>query len=43
VCVRRERDENRLKPAAARLFGFSVVYLFIIFAGLLIDGGLLPP
>jgi len=43
VRVWSERDENRLKPAAARLFGFSIVYLFMVFAGLLIDGGLLPP
>ena len=35
--VRSERDSGRAEHAAGRLFGFSILYLFIVFAALLID------
>jgi protoheme IX farnesyltransferase len=39
--LRGERDEERAAGAARRLFAFSILYLFILFAVLLIEGGLL--
>src|SRR6266849_3430891 len=38
--LRGERDEERAAAAAKRLFAFSILYLFILFAVLLIEGGL---
>jgi heme o synthase len=38
--VRTERSGARAERAAKRLFAFSIFYLFILFAALLIDGGL---
>jgi protoheme IX farnesyltransferase len=35
-----EREGERAKRAAHELFGYSIVYLFVLFAALLIDGGL---
>jgi protoheme IX farnesyltransferase len=39
--LRGERDDERAAGAAKRLFAFSILYLFILFAVLLIEGGLL--
>jgi protoheme IX farnesyltransferase len=36
-----ERDAQRARQAAHRLFGFSILYLFVIFAALLIAAGFL--
>jgi heme o synthase len=41
VRLRGERDAVRARHAAHRLFGFSILYLFMIFAALLIETGLL--
>jgi protoheme IX farnesyltransferase len=38
--LRSERDGQRSRQAAQRLFGFSILYLFIVFAALLIEAGL---
>jgi protoheme IX farnesyltransferase len=38
--LHREHDEKRAGQAAKRLFAFSILYLFILFAVLLIEGGL---
>jgi protoheme IX farnesyltransferase len=38
--VRRERQGERADTAAKQLFGFSILYLFLLFAVLLIEGGL---
>ncbi len=38
--LRGERDAQRARHAAHRLFGFSILYLFIVFAALLIEAGL---
>jgi protoheme IX farnesyltransferase len=37
--LRSERDGQRGRQAAQRLFGFSILYLFIVFAALLIEAG----
>jgi protoheme IX farnesyltransferase len=37
--LRGEREGNRADRAAGRLFAFSILYLFIVFAALLIDAG----
>jgi protoheme IX farnesyltransferase len=37
--LRSERDGQRSRQAAQRLFGFSILYLFIVFAALLIEAG----
>ena len=37
--LRGEREARRAHRAAGRLFGFSIVYLFIVFAALLIEAG----
>jgi len=37
--LRSERDSQRGRQAAQRLFGFSILYLFIVFAALLIEAG----
>lgn len=43
VAVLREKDETR-EPAARRLFGVSILYLFVLFAGLMIEHlAALPP
>jgi protoheme IX farnesyltransferase len=43
VAVLRETDETR-EPAARRLFGVSILYLFMLFAGLMVERLLgLPP
>lgn len=43
VAVMRERDEVR-EPAARRLFGVSILYLFVLFAGLMAERLMgLPP
>jgi len=39
--LRGERDEERAAGAAKRLFAFSILYLFTLFAVLLIEGVLL--
>ena len=39
--LRGERDEERAAGAAKRLFAFSILYLFVLFAVLLIEGVLL--
>jgi protoheme IX farnesyltransferase len=39
--LRGERDDERAAAAAKRLFAFSILYLFVLFAVLLIEGGLL--
>jgi len=39
--LRSERDAQRERQAAQRLFGFSILYLFIGFAALLVEAGLL--
>ena len=39
--LRSERDAQRGRQAAQRLFGFSILYLFIVFAALLIEAGFL--
>ncbi|HEX4079226.1 MAG TPA: heme o synthase [Rhizomicrobium sp.] len=36
VCVLRETDEAH-EPAARRLFGVSILYLFVLFAGLILE------
>jgi protoheme IX farnesyltransferase len=38
--LRSARDERQARQAAQRLFGFSILYLFIVFAALLIEAGL---
>jgi protoheme IX farnesyltransferase len=39
----RERDEIR-EPAARRLFGVSIIYLFVLFAALMVEHLMgLPP
>jgi protoheme IX farnesyltransferase len=38
--VRAEQSGERAERAAKRLFAFSILYLFVLFAVLLIDGGL---
>jgi heme o synthase len=38
--VRRERQGERADTAAKQLFGFSILYLFLLFAVLLVEGGL---
>jgi heme o synthase len=38
--VRRERDSELGERAAQQLFAFSIVYLFVLFAVLLVEGGL---
>ena len=38
--VRRERDGELAERAAQQLFVFSIVYLFVLFAVLLVEGGL---
>jgi protoheme IX farnesyltransferase len=38
--VRSEREGERAERAAQHLFGFSILYLFVLFAVLLIEGGL---
>ncbi len=38
--VRGEREGKRADRAAQRLFGFSIVYLFVLFAALLIERGI---
>jgi protoheme IX farnesyltransferase len=35
-----EREGDRAKRAAHELFGYSIIYLFVLFAALLVDGGL---
>jgi protoheme IX farnesyltransferase len=43
IAVLRETDETR-EPAARRLFGVSILYLFVLFAGLMVERLLgLPP
>jgi protoheme IX farnesyltransferase len=43
VAVLRERDQVR-EPAARRLFGVSILYLFVLFAGLIVEHVMgLPP
>jgi protoheme IX farnesyltransferase len=37
--VRREREGERAERAAHRLFAFSILYLFVLFAVLLVEGG----
>jgi heme o synthase len=37
VCVRGEQEGERADDAARRLFAFSILYLFVVFAALLID------
>ena len=37
--LRSERDGKRADRAALRLFAFSILYLFIVFAALLIEAG----
>jgi protoheme IX farnesyltransferase len=37
--LRSARDERQARQAAQRLFGFSILYLFIVFAALLIEAG----
>ena len=37
--LRVEREGARAERAAGRLFAFSIIYLFVLFAVLLIDGG----
>jgi protoheme IX farnesyltransferase len=43
ACVLREKDETR-EPAARRLFGASIAYLFLLFAALIAEHalGLVP-
>jgi heme o synthase len=38
--LRAERDDKRADEAAKQLFAFSILYLFILFAVLLVEGGL---
>ena len=38
--LRGEREGKRAHRAAGRLFGFSILYLFAIFAALLVDAGI---
>jgi protoheme IX farnesyltransferase len=38
--VRREREGARAERAANQLFAFSILYLFVLFAVLLVEGGL---
>jgi protoheme IX farnesyltransferase len=38
--VHTEKSGERAERAAKRLFAFSILYLFVLFAVLLIDGGL---
>jgi heme O synthase-like polyprenyltransferase len=43
VSVFREKDEVH-EPAAHRLFGISILYLFVLFAGLIVERLMgLPP
>jgi protoheme IX farnesyltransferase len=39
--VRRKRDGEGATRAAMQMFGFSILYLFVLFAALLVEGGLL--
>src|SRR5262249_38529276 len=39
--VRRERDGERAERAAHDLFAFSILYLFVLFAVLLVEGGVI--
>jgi heme o synthase len=41
--VRGEREGKRADRAAQRLFGFSILYLFVLFAALLIERGIAGP
>jgi protoheme IX farnesyltransferase len=41
--LRNERDRKRANRAARRLFAFSILYLFIVFAVLLIEAGVTGP
>lgn len=38
--VRNEREGARADRAAHHLFAFSILYLFVLFAVLLVEGGL---
>ena len=38
--LRNERDGARAERAAQHLFAFSILYLFVLFAVLLVEGGL---
>ena len=39
--LRRERDGARAMQLAKQLFAFSILYLFVLFAVLLVESGLL--
>ena len=39
--VRCEHEKERADSAAKRLFAFSILYLFVLFAALLVEGSLL--
>jgi len=39
--VRGERDGERAERAARDLFAFSILYLFVLFAVLLVEGGVI--
>jgi len=39
--VRRERDGERSERAAHDLFAFSILYLFVLFAVLLVEDGVI--
>jgi len=39
--VRRERDGERAERAAHDLFAFSILYLFVLFAVLLVEDGVI--
>jgi heme O synthase-like polyprenyltransferase len=38
VQVHREQEVKRMERAAHRLFGFSIVYLFVLFATMIMGG-----
>ena len=38
--VRRERQGERAATAARQMFAYSILYLFVLFAVLLVEGGL---
>ena len=40
LAMRGELEGKRAHRATGRLFGFSIVYLFAVFAALLVDAGI---